>query len=59
METNAKELLERAIELEPNLANAHFKLGTLYQAEKDFSSAIKFSKKQSPWMQLSLQLNVS
>ena len=40
MEKNAKQLLEKAIELDPNLAPAHFKLGVLYQNEKDFDSAI-------------------
>ena len=36
MEKNAKQLLEKAIELDPNLAPAHFKLGVLYQNEKRF-----------------------
>ncbi|MBT3540299.1 MAG: tetratricopeptide repeat protein, partial [Opitutae bacterium] len=42
MEQNAKKLLERAIELDPNLANAHFKLGVLYQSEQKYDLALKY-----------------
>ena len=44
MDKRAKELLERAIDLDPNLASAHYKLGILYQSENDFDSSIVYFK---------------
>ena len=42
MVKKAKQLLERAIELDPKLATAHFKLGVLYQSEEDYPTAITY-----------------
>ncbi len=36
----AEEAYEKAIELKPNYANAYFNLATLYQAKKDYGTAI-------------------
>ena len=38
----SKELLERAIDLDPNLASAHYKLGILFQSENDFNSSLTY-----------------
>ena len=54
MEKNIKSLLEKAIELDPSLASAHYKLGILYQTEENFASALScFEKACSPRFSLS------
>ena len=42
MDKRAKELLERAIDLNPNLSSAHYKLGILFQSENDFDSSLTY-----------------
>ena len=42
MEQKAKQLLLRAIELDPGLASAHFKLGIICQSENDFDAAVTY-----------------